>query len=185
MRAPKWLLLAAGFVALQVAALALMGHPVLCACGTVKLWHGLVSSPETSQHLIDWYTFSHVIHGFAFYLLLWLLAPAWPLGVRFALAIGLEATWEIVENTPMLMERYREGALAQGYFGDSIINSVMDTLAMATGFVLARLLPPWATVTLALAMELFTGATVRDNLTLNIIQLLHPTDAISRWQVGK
>ena len=114
-----------------------------------------------------------------------MLAPAWPLGLRLALAIGLEATWEIVENTPMLMERYREGALAQGYFGDSIINSVMDTLAMATGFVLARLLPAWVTVALALAIELFTGAMVRDNLTLNIIQLLHPTDAIPRWQVGK
>jgi hypothetical protein len=105
--------------------------------------------------------------------------------MRFALAVGIEASWEILENTPWLVERYRQGALARGYSGDSVLNSVADTFAMAFGFVLARVLPVWTTVALALGMELFTLTMIRDNLALNIIQLLYPTDTISRWQTGE
>lgn len=179
-----YLLIGGGLVAIQVIALLAMGHPLICTCGTIKLWMGTVSSPENSQQLTDWYTFSHVIHGFILYLLLWLTAPRMPFGLRLVLATGLEAGWEIIENTPIVMERYRQLALAQGYFGDSVINSVVDTLAAVGGFVLARKLPVWATLALALAMELFVGYMIHDNLVLNVIQLIHPSAAISRWQAG-
>ena len=180
----SYLLLAAGFVALQALVLLAMGQPPICACGSVNLWHGLASSPETSQHLTDWYTYSHVLHGFGFYLLLWLVAPRLPIGLRFAIALGLEAGWEMVENTPFIIERYREQALARGYSGDSIVNSVFDTLAAGLGFLLARLLPVRATVGLLIGIELGLAYLIRDNLTLNIIQLVSPSEVISAWQAG-
>ncbi len=178
------LILAGSFIAIQSTALLAMGHPAICACGSVKLWHGLASSAETSQHLTDWYTYSHAIHGFGFYLLLWLIAPGLPIWLRFAIAIGLEVAWEVLENTPFIMDRYRQTALARGYFGDSIVNSVSDTLAAALGFGLARLLPVWSIVVLVLAMELLALFTIRDNLALNILQLIHPSELISNWQSG-
>jgi hypothetical protein len=177
-------LIAAAIIALQAAVLLAMGQPAICACGYVKLWHGVVLSSENSQHVSDWYIFSHVIHGFAFYFLLWLVAPRMPVAQRFALALALEAAWEIIENTPFIIDRYRQSALARGYSGDSVINSVFDTLAAAIGFWLARLLPTWAIVVLAVALELFVGYMIRDNLVLNIIQLLFPSGAISAWQAG-
>jgi len=180
-----WVLIGAGIIALQAAILLAMGQPPICACGTIKFWHGVVLSDENSQQLTDWYTFSHIIHGFGFYLLLWLLAPRTSVGLRLVLAIGLEAGWEILENSPLIIDRYRQQALAQGYIGDSVINSVFDTLAMVLGFVLARILPVWVIVALAVAMELFVGVMIRDNLTFNIIQLIYPSETISRWQAGK
>jgi hypothetical protein len=174
----------AGLIVIQVLTLFALGHPPICTCGYVKLWQSDVLSAENSQHLTDWYTFSHIIHGFCFYLLLWLIAPRAPIGLRFAIAVGIEVGWEILENTPLIMDRYRESALAQGYFGDSIINSVSDVLSMSFGFFLARKQPVWLTIALALAMELFVGYMIRDNLTLNIIQLIHPNAALSRWQAG-
>jgi len=179
------LLIGVGIVAFQALIVYAEGHPLICTCGTIKLWVGNVSSEENSQQLTDWYTYTHVIHGFGFYLLAWLIAPRASFGLRFALAIGLEAGWEIIENSPFIIDRYRQLALDQGYFGDSVINSVGDTLAGAFGFVLARALPVWTTVLLAIAMELFVGYMIHDNLTLNIIQLIHPTEAISHWQMGK
>lgn len=179
-----WLAVGLGLIAMQAAILLAMGQPLICACGYVKLWHGVVQSPETSQHLTDWYTPSHVIHGVLFYAGLWLLAPRLPVGVRFVIAMGLEVGWEVFENTEFAMERYRQGALAQGYFGDSVINSVFDTFAAAGGFLMARLAPLWATVALVIGMEVFVGVMIRDNLTLNIIQFLYPTEAVSRWQTG-
>jgi hypothetical protein len=180
-----WVVIGACIVALQAAILLAMGQPPICACGTIKVWHGIVLSDENSQQLTDWYTFSHVIHGFGFYLLLWLIAPRTSFGLRLVLAIGLEAGWEILENSPIIIDRYRQQALAQGYTGDSVINSVSDTLAMALGFVLARILPVWVTVALTLAMELFVGFVIRDNLMLNIIQLIYPSETISNWQARK
>ena len=161
-----------------------MGRPLICTCGTVRLWVGEVFSSENSQQLTDWYTYTHLIHGFGFYLLLWILAPRTSLALRFALAIGLEASWEIIENTPFVIERYRQIALAQGYVGDSVINSVTDTLTGAAGFFLAGLLPVWVTILVALVLELFVGFMIHDNLTLNVIQLIYPNDFISHWQLG-
>ena len=180
-----YLLIGAGIIVVQGLVLLAMGQPPICACGTVQLWHGLASSPETSQHLTDWYTYSHVLHGFGFYLLLWLVFPRAPLGLRLALALGLEAGWEVLENTPFIIDRYREQALAQGYFGDSIVNSASDTLAVAFGFLLAWRLPVWAAIVLVIGVELFLVFLIRDNLTLNIIQLIYPSEIISGWQTGQ
>ncbi len=180
----QYVLIAAGCVVLQGLALFAMGQPPICSCGTIRLWMGNVLSSENSQHLTDWYTYTHVVHGFVFYVLLWLLAPRLPVGLRFLVAIGLEAGWEVVENTPFVIDRYRQLALAQGYVGDSVINSIGDTLAAALGFALARLLPVWSSAVLVIATELFVGLAIHDNLTLNIIQLIHPYAAISRWQNG-
>lgn len=181
----NYLLIGAGLIALQALVVHAEGHPLICTCGTIKLWVGNVSSPENSQQLTDWYSYTHIIHGFGFYLFLWLAARRLPFGLRFALCVGLEASWEIIENSSFIIDRYRQLALDQGYFGDSVINSVGDTLAGTFGFVLARALPVWATVSLAIALELFVGYMIHDNLTLNIIQLIHPSEAISHWQAGQ
>jgi hypothetical protein len=175
---------AAGLITVQAFALLAMGLPAICKCGYVALWHGNPSGPETSQHLVDWYSYTHVLHGIGFYLLLWLIAPRTSIGLRFALAIGLEASWEVIENTPLVMDRYRQSALARGYFGDSVVNSVSDTAAAALGFVMARKLPVLLVVVLVIMSELFAGYMIRDNLTLNIIQLIYPSETISKWQAG-
>lgn len=177
------LLATGGVVMFQALILLWMGLPLVCTCGYIELWHGNPSGPETSQHLTDWYTYTHVLHGIGFYFLLWLIAPRMPFALRLALAVGLEAAWEVVENTPFVMERYRQSALARGYFGDSVVNSMFDTLAAALGVVLTRILPVWSITALAVAIELFLGYMIRDNLTLNIVQLIHPSEAISRWQM--
>ena len=178
------LLVAAALIAVQALVLYAFGQPPICRCGYVKFWHGVVLSPENSQHLTDWYSFTHLIHGFLFYFLFSLVAPRAPVALRFMLAIGIEAGWEILENSPIIIDRYRRTALAQGYTGDSIINSVADTLTMALGFLIARKLPVMITVGVAVALELIVGAVIHDNLTLNVIQLINPFEAISRWQAG-
>lgn len=181
--ASTYLLVAAAIIAVQALVLFAMGQPPICACGYVRLWGG-ISGPEISQQLTDWYTYSHVIHGIGFYVALWLIAPRAPVAIRFILALALEGGWEIFENTPFIIDRYRQSALAQGYFGDSIINSVADTVASAFGFMLARTLPAWGTVALIISIELFLVYMIGDSLTLNVIQLIHPTEAISHWQAG-
>lgn len=171
-------------ISLQILALKLFGQPSICECGYIKLWEGVVLGSGNSQHLTDWYTFSHIIHGILFYLGLWLLFPRMPIAMRFALAVGIEVAWEVIENSVWIIDRYREQALAQGYTGDSIMNSVSDTLASVLGFLLAWRFPVWASVVLVIALEFFVGYSIRDNLTLNIIQLVHPMQSISEWQTG-
>lgn len=172
------------FVALQAGVLLAFGQATICRCGYVALWYPEATGPETSQHLTDWYTLSHVQHGFIFYALLWLLLPRASVPIRLALAIGIEAAWEIAENTPAVIDRYRQTALAQGYFGDSVVNSLADTAAAALGFVLARLMLVWWSVLLVVAIEVLMLWAIRDSLSLNIIQLVWPLQAISDWQVG-
>ena len=171
------------FLAIQAGALYAMGRVPICTCGTVKLWHGLVDS-QNSQHLTDWYSFSHVVHGFLFYLFAWLVLPRSSIWLRLVLAVFIEAGWEIAENTPVIIERYRTGTVSLNYVGDSIVNSLGDTLAMMAGFLLAAILPVWLTVALAAALEIGLAILIRDNLTLNIIMLIHPVDAIRQWQLG-
>lgn len=178
------LLWGAGLIALQALVLFLVSQPAICECGYVKLWEGVVLSAGNSQHLADWYSFSHVIHGFLFYWILTLVAPRLSIGTRLLLALGAEIAWEVIENTPMVIQHYREQALAQGYTGDSIINSVSDTLMMAAGFFLALRLPVWLVVLIGIGFELFVGLAIRDNLTLNVLNLIYIFPPIAAWQSG-
>ena len=174
----------AALVILQILVLCWLGQPWIAQSGHVLLWAGDPLSPDTSQQISDWYSFSHIIHGFAFYGILHLIAPRLPITTRLLIAIGLEVAWEIAENLPSVIEHYRRQALAVGYAGDSILNSVLDTVMMALGFAFAHRAPVWITVALATLFELFTGVMIRDGLILNIIGFIWTPEFIADWQTG-
>jgi hypothetical protein len=175
--------IAALLIVIAAAAIELaMGRHPICTCGTVDLWVGTRDSPKTSQMLADWYSLSHIVHGLLFYALLWLVLRRWPVQWRFLAAMLIEASWELVENTPFVIHRYRETTAALGYSGDSVINSMSDIVMMAIGFLAARRLPAWAALLLLVALELVPLFVIRDNLTLNIWNLLAPNPAVQAWQ---
>jgi hypothetical protein len=156
----------------------------MCTCGFIKPWHGVVASAENSQHIADWYTFTHVIHGIAFYAIAWLIARRAAIRWRLVLAIAAESAWEVFENTPFVIDRYRAATISLDYYGDSVVNSIADIAAMALGFWIARRARWWVSVVLVVAIEAVLAATIRDNLMLNILMLIHPVDAIKQWQSG-
>lgn len=171
-------------VVTAAAVLLAMGRPLLCKCGRIDLWVSSTTSARTSQMLADWYSPSHVIHGFLFFGMLWLVARRWPIERRFLAALLIEAAWEVAENTPMVINRYREATASFGYTGDSVLNSMSDIAMMGLGFLLARKLPLWAAVATVVVLELVPLYMIRDNLTLNVWMLLAPSDAIRSWQAG-
>ncbi len=177
-------LVALALLASQAVVLFLFGQPAICECGSVKLWEGVVKGPGNSQHISDWYTFSHILHGFIFYALLAWLLPGSSLRLRFLLALGVEIGWELLENTPMVIQHYREQALAQGYTGDSILNSLSDSVAMVAGFLFASRASWWIVVLIGLSFEVFTIYMIRDGLALNIVNLIHPFASIGAWQAA-
>jgi len=174
-----------GIILLHAGLLWYMGQPLMYSGGYIKFWHGVVLSDGNSQHVSDWYSLSHIIHGILFYAFLTYFFPRIPLGIRLMLAIGIEMGWELFENTDMVIDRYREQALAQGYFGDSIVNSVGDIISVIIGFLLTWKLPTWASIALVIALELVALYFIRDSLALNVIQLIHPIDAIGAWQSAR
>jgi hypothetical protein len=175
-------------VALAVAMLFAMDRPPICTCGHVALWHGVVQSEGNSQHLTDWYSPSHFTHGLIMYFFAWLLWRKWRLfggrPARWALPIAVlvEAAWEVIENTPMVIDRYRAVTVSWGYSGDSIVNSAADIGWMIAGFLLATRVPARVSVALAIGFELLTLWSIRDNLTLNVVMLFWPIEAIRQWQ---
>jgi hypothetical protein len=164
--------------------LAWSGRVLICQCGYIKFWHGDNFSAESSQHLFDWYSPSHLIHGLLFYAVLWLVARRVPVGWRLAIATAVECLWEVVENSDAIIERYRSVTISLDYFGDSVINSVADVVAMWVGFALARVVPVWAAVAIVVGFEVLTMIVIRDGLALNILMLLSPLDAVRTWQAG-
>ena len=179
---PYWLVLA--IIAIAGLWLLWAGRVPICTCGYVKLWHGQTMSSENSQHLSDWYTPSHILHGILFYAALWIVARRVSFGWRLAIATGVEAAWEIVENSAWTIERYAAVTISLDYFGDSVVNSLADILAMVVGFFLARALPVWASLLIVVGFEMLTMWVIRDGLALNILMLLYPLDAVRDWQAG-
>lgn len=161
-----------------------MGRTPVYRHGPIRLWSGDINSEQNSQQIADPYTFSHVIHGTAFYGLTRIAIAGEPLMLRALVSVGLEAAWEVYENTDQVINRYRTATIANGYFGDSVLNSMCDILACVLGFALAWRLPPRITVAGVVVTELVLAWLIRDNLTLNIIMLVHPIGAIRRWQIG-
>lgn len=188
---PNYILIFIGLVIAQILILYSMGRLFVCECGYIKFWEGDVMSTSNSQQIADWYTFSHIIHGFIFYgFFIWISKKFFnkngdlPLGLIFISAVILEASWEVIENSTWIIEYYRNNTVSLGYIGDSILNSVFDVVWMAIGFVMARKMPVWSIILIAVVFELMTGYFVRDGLLLNILMFIYPSEAVKAWQVA-
>ena len=181
----RWVIVSAiGVLVVTASAELWMGRLPLGPDGRFGLWEGDIWSSEQSQRFADPYTFSHTIHGMLFYAFLWLVARRLPVRCRFIGALMLEGAWEILENSPIIINRYREVTISLGYVGDSVFNSLSDIVFVGLGFLFAWRARFWVTVLVVIAMEVGTAVWVRDNLALNIIMLVHPIDAIKVWQTA-
>jgi hypothetical protein len=161
-----------------------MGRSPTYRHGPVRMWSGDINSDQNSQQVTDPYTFSHVIHGALFYGLTHVAMGPASFATRAIVALTIEGAWEAYENTDTVINRYRAATIANGYYGDTVLNSVADIVACLLGFVLASRLRWWWTVAWVVATEIVLAILIRDNLTLNVIMLIHPIDAIRRWQLG-
>ena len=183
MRSYRWIVLASvAVLALTALVETSLGRSPLGPDGRFGWWDGDIWSSENSQRLLDAYSFSHIVHGILFFAFLWLVARQLPLHYRFLMALVLEAGWEILENSSLIIHRYREATIAQGYVGDSVLNSCSDVLMVALGFLFASRVRVRTSVAAVLLMEIVCLVWVRDNLTLNVIMLIHPVQAIKAWQ---
>ncbi len=182
----KWTPWVAAIILLPITALLLrcQGRIWACACGKLYPWTSDVWTSHNSQHLVDPYSFSHVLHGVLFYGLLAWLFPRLGRDWRFCLATLLECGWELLENSEMIIQRYRENTASLGYAGDSIYNSMGDIVSCSIGFLVARYMGLRGSVAFIIVVELVLLVLIRDNLTLNIVMLLHPIEAIKAWQMG-
>ena len=181
----RWFIAAIGAVFALTAGIELsMGRSLFGPDGRLGLWEGAIWSGENSQRFADPYSFSHIVHGILFYGLLWMVARKLPVRHRLFMALVMEAAWEILENSPLIINRYREATISLGYVGDSVFNSLSDILMMMLGFLFAWRMRIWITVLAVVVMEAGCALWVRDNLTLNIIMLIHPVDAIKTWQMA-
>jgi len=177
-----WFAACGAVLLIQIIAEYMMGRTPICTCGYIKLWEGTVNSSGNSQHISDWYTPSHIIHGFIFYGVTYLLLRGKPIAMRLLLALVIESGWELLENSPVIIDRYRTATISLDYYGDSILNSAMDTIFMVIGFFFASRAPVALTIAIAIFFELLTGYLIRDNLTLNVLMLIWPVEAIKTWQ---
>ena len=178
-----WLAIAVT-VAVAVLWLRYAGRSWLCSCDRIFLWVGDAWSPDTSQHLLDPYSFTHVLHGVVFgWLILW-LAPRLSWAWQLWLAVAVEAAWELIENSEFVIRRYREGTAALGYFGDSIVNSLGDIAMCGLGFLLVRWLGFRRSLVLFVAVEAVLLLWIRDSLILSLLMLVYPVEGIKHWQAG-
>lgn len=171
-------------IAVAVVILRLQGRVWWCQAGDLSPWSWEIWSTHNSQHIIDPYSFTHILHGVVEFWLIGLLLPRLALAWRFFIAVFIESTWEVVENTSYVIQRYREATMSLDYFGDSVINSAADILCCALGFWIAWKLRFWKSLGLFVLTELILILTIRDSLIINVIMLLWPIEAIKAWQVG-
>ena len=167
-----------------VVILQMQGRVWWCEAGDMVPWSWNIWSTHNSQHIIDPYSFTHVLHGVIEFWLIGFVFRRMPIVWRLALAIFIESSWEVAENSTMVIERYRAATISLDYFGDSIINSIADIGCCATGFVIAYKLKFWRSLLLFLTTEALLIVFIKDSLVINIIMLLFPIDAIKNWQMS-
>lgn len=164
--------------------LAIQGRVVWCEAGDYLPWSWTIMSRHNSQHIIDAYSFTHILHGILEFWLIGLVFYKLPLTWRFVIAMFIESTWEVVENTSYIINRYREATLSLDYFGDSITNSLADIVCCGIGFAIAKKIGYWWSLALFIVTETILIFTIRDSLLLNILMLLYPLDVVRQWQLG-
>lgn len=170
-------------VPLTALALWAEGRLFWCACGEFRVWVGDTCSSQNSQQLFDPYSFTHVLHGF---LLFWLIALVFKNlspSRQLSLAAILEALWEILENTPFIIDRYRAQTAALGYTGDTIVNSLGDLFCAIVGFQVARRLGYVRSLIAFLILEVVLLFWIHDSLLLQILMLIFPVNALKLWQM--